>query len=211
MTTHLNDQEQVELIKTLWKKYASMIVALLALAVLGMVAWHFYARFHHTKVNQAAAAYQVLLDELSSDKVAASTVNKQAEYIMQEYHSSVYAVLAAMLLASRDIASGQLEQAKTHLQWALAHTNNVPYQAIITLRLARLDIAQAQAKHALTLLTHPPKGFEASYYVVSGQAYTELKQLTQAKESYEAALKTLSKDDPYHQVVLTYLSGLPND
>ncbi len=208
MTAHLNDQEQVELLKTLWKKYANIVVMLIVVIVLVIAGWHLYRNHHRAEVSKASLAYQTLLDTMSSNKTKSSTIKAQAKYIIQHYSRSGYAILSAMLLAAEEVKSGKLDSAKTHLQWALAHTDNIQYQAIITLRLARIEISQGNAKQALVLLNKPPKGFTATYHLVRGQAYVALGQLAEAKKNYETALKILPESDPYHQVILTYLSGL---
>lgn len=210
MSTHLNDQEQVEFLKRLWKKFGNWILVIIVLIALAIAGWRFYNSHHRAEIANASAAYQIVVASILSGKSDLATIQAQAQHVMTQYDNTGYATLAALLLAGENVKAGKLDQAKTNLQWALQHTDNAQYHAIAAVRLARVEIAQGNAKQALALLVNPPKGFQVAYDVARGDAYTALEQMEQARASYQQALRLLPKTDPYREVILTYLSGLPS-
>ena len=209
MATYLNDQEQVDLLKKLWKRYGNLVLITIAVIALIVAGWRFFSSRHKAEIARASSAYQMVLNSVMVKNPDPAKIQALAKHVMKQYSSTGYAALSALLLSAQNVKAGKLNQAKTNLQWALHHTDNIQYKAIITLRLARLEIALSHAKQALALLANAPKGFKTSYDVVTGEAYAAMKQYSQAKTSYNKALALLPQADPYREMVLTYLSGLP--
>lgn len=210
MSNYLNDQEQVELLKSLWKKYGNWALTIVTVIVLIIAGWRFYNHYHQSQVNKASTSYYQLLEASLNPSVSSADIILQAQYMMKHYRSTGYAVLAAMILAEQQVTAGHLNQAKQSLQWAIKHSDNQAYQAIARVRLARVVLAQGDAQQALTLVAKAPRGFVANYAIVAGQAHAKLKQFVQARASYNEALKALPKHSAYRDIVLTYLSGLPS-
>ncbi|MGI9276943.1 MAG: YfgM family protein [Endozoicomonas sp.] len=191
------DEEEVELLKRLWKEYGQPVVAGLAIT---MVAVFGYKAYQKNQLETAAAAsqlYQNLLEtvqlgqtqELSEEQQA--TVSHVVTTLQDDYAKSSYAAYGTLLLARQQVLANNLEAAQKSLEWILGQKPEREVELITRSRLARVLLGQSgdNAQAALDLLKPATdKSFTATVESVRGDAYLALGQQDQARDAYQKAL-----------------------
>ena len=192
------DEEEVELLKRLWKEYGQPVVAGLAIT---MVAVFGYKAYQKNQLETAAAAsqlYQNLLEtvqlgqtqELSEEQQA--TVNHVVITLQDDYAKSSYAAYGTLLLARQQVLANDLEAAQKSLEWILGQKPDREVELITRSRLARVLLGQSDdnAQAALDTLSQvkTDKSFIATVESVRGDAYLALGQQDQARDAYQKAL-----------------------
>ncbi len=185
MADFLNEQEQVELIKHYWKKYGMVSMVTLLVVIFALSGWQMWQKRAKESESAASVDYQYLLQEFQAGE--SDKVNKIAQELMNKYPKTPYAGMAGLFLAEEDLSNKQLALADQHLSFAKDHLKN-DLKSIAILRLARLKIAENQAKMALSLLEHPSHSFEALFEMTRGDAHLALGEKEKAKASYQSAL-----------------------
>jgi predicted negative regulator of RcsB-dependent stress response len=188
MDVHASEKEQIETLRKWWKENGSSVITgvLLGLAVLfGGKAWFNY---QDTQSQNASNIYVQLLGALSRDE--REQVTNSANELIGNYSGSVYAPLAAMMLARLAVADGELEAARAQLQWALEHADALPVQHTARMRLVRVLIdQQAFADAAATLAAvQSPGAFAYLYAELEGDLAMAQGDSEKAARAYKRAL-----------------------
>lgn len=210
MDRHINDQEQVEILKQFWTRWGNHILTVITVVALSIAGWHLYSRYHQKQLEKASVGYTMLLNQMLVPEKSfnAKAFAAQAQDVIQQDKGMGYATLASMLLAKVQIRDAHLAQAEATLQSALKNTSNAAYKAILTERIARLMTAQNKAQQALVLLKTVPTGYDVVYGMAQAQAYSALKQYRKAREIYQEILKKIPKQSSLRKTIYVYLSGL---
>jgi predicted negative regulator of RcsB-dependent stress response len=202
-----NNHEAGERVKRIWDKYGniiSIVILLIVVAIVGRQYWH----RHDAKIaGQASATYVGLLDAAATHK--GPQVEALASDLMQNYSSSPYASMAAMIYAKQAVLDNNLPLAITQLTWAAGHAQDESFKSIAQLRLARVLIASKKPAQALTLLqTVQLPEMQAQAEATKGEAYLSLKQPVKAKQAYQAALTAAKKDSPLYAYIQMQLYSI---
>jgi predicted negative regulator of RcsB-dependent stress response len=180
--------------------------------VLGLVLIFGYKQWRsHQATNRADAAAQ--FGAVSSAYAAGK--NSQADGLVQvlinEYPDSPYAVFAASARASSEVDNGKLKSAQKSLEWAYQHADggHGAVKSLIAIRLARVQLAQGQAKQALATLEAMPAGnYAAVAGELRGDAMVKLGRTSDARKAYQASLDAFGKDAPQYPGVRMKLDNL---
>ena len=157
MAEFLNEQEQLEVLKSFWRQYGRWLLSLVILAALGMGVLQIWQSHKAAQLSKASAAYETLLDEVNKkDDVAAAIV---AQGIVSQYPHTPYASMAELFLASFNVNTQNYKAAEDNLHWIIVHSSTPAFKATASIRLSRILIAQGQAAKALDLLSHAPDGY----------------------------------------------------
>ena len=108
-----------------------------------------------------------------------------------------YAALESALAAGHDanvaVGQGKLDAAGKALQWAVDHSPTAALHSLYQLRLARVELAQDQAKQALGLLDSVPgDAYRATAQELRGDALLKMGRDGDARAAYAKALAALS-------------------
>ena len=194
MEYELNDQDRADLVKNFIKKYSTLfIVALIAIAA-AFGAYNLIQK-HEATVNQnASLAYASLLNSIQNGAASTSIV-EQSHNIIQNYHGTVYASMAELNLANIAAQQNNLAEAESILKETLGQNSHNSLTPIITMRLARVYLADHNPKMAISFLKNPPIGFTSPYALLTGEAYLQLGDIALAKKNFKTAINE-SKNDP---------------
>ena len=196
MDIHASEKEQVEALRNWWKDNGSSVVTgvLLGLALLlGGKAWFSYQQ------NQALSASNIYAQMMAASGAnAPDKVQAAANELISNYSGSGYAPLAALLLASQAVGSGELPAAQAQLQWALEHTKSAQVAHTARTRLIRVMIAQQHYADADKLIAAVQDAGSYAYL------YSELKgdlaqaqgQRSAAAAAYKLALEQMPPEAP---------------
>jgi predicted negative regulator of RcsB-dependent stress response len=203
----LQEQEQLDSLKHYWKQYGNLITWVLILALGGFAAfngWNLYQRDRSTKAS-------VLFDEL--DRAAqAGDADKAARLFVEmkdRYPSTAFAEQAGLLAAKTQFEKGQLDAAKTSLEWVAANAVEKEYRVLAQLRLAGVLLDQKQPDEALKALpAEPPKSFAGLVADRRGDILLAQGKAEEAKTAYRSGYDALDASLDYRRVIEAKLAAL---
>lgn len=203
----LEEQEQIDSIKTWWKMYGNLITGLVMAASLGVVGWQGWGWYQRGQSAQAAAVYGALEQAIvARDMQRIKTV---AGELTEKYGATAYASLGAMAAARVSFDAGDLKTAQLQLAWAADHGQN-EVRDVARLRLAAVYLDDKAYDEALKQLdaSHAP-AFDARFAEMKGDVLAAQGKKSEAKAAYGAALGKLEgKSGPYREVLQQKLDNL---
>ena len=192
------DEEEIELLKRLWKEYGQPIVAGLVITMVAVFGYKAYQKNQYETASAASGLYQNLLDTVQSvqaEKLTEeqmSTVSHVVNTLQEEHGGSRYAAYGTLLLAQQKVLANDLDAARKSLEWVLTQKPDAELEQVTRVRLARVMLGQSDdnGQAALDLLakTKSETSFTATIESVRGDAYLALGQQVKARESYQKAL-----------------------
>lgn len=186
-----DEYEQSEQVRKWLRENGLSIVVgvVLALALIfGWRQWQSHRAGHHALAAEQYAALESALAAGQDAKVDAA-VNA----LEKDYADTPYAALGAAARANVAVGQGKLDAAGKALQWAVDHSPTAALHSLYQLRLARVELAQDQAKQALGLLDSVPgDAYRATAQELRGDALLKMGRDGDARAAYAKALAALS-------------------
>ena len=203
----LDEHEQGELVQKWLRENALSIAIGVALGLLLIFGWQQWKVHRARHVAEAASQYQALTDAL--DARHEDEAGKIAEVLRKDFPESAYAVFAAMHQADTSSAKGDLAAAASALEWAGGHAGISGLKSLVSLRLARVKLAQGDADGAIKLLDSLPKDdYAAVAGEIRGDALAKLGRADAARAAYTDALSHLDPQAPNRTFVQMKLDDL---
>ena len=196
MDVHASEKEQVEALKNWWKENGSSVITgiLLGLSVLlGGKAWFGYQE------NQKLSASNTYTQMMAVSAVGDNEqVKALANVLITDFTSSVYAPLAAMLLAKQAVEAGELSAAEVQLEWALDKAATPELEHTARTRLVRVMIDQAEYAQAEGVLDSvlDPGAYGFVYSELRGDLAIAQGEPEKAAAAYKAALAETPAQGP---------------
>ena len=210
MTDYLTDDEQIGLIKDWWKKYGNLLVIAALIIVTLIFAWRWWQQHRFNVLTRASIQYEQLLFYVADENT--EEIQAQAQQLIDESSNTVYAQLAAFMLARQSVYRGDLDGAVKQLNWVIDHSHNPSIQQISRIRLARVLLEQGEQRQALSVLgainddTYMPLIDE-----IRGDAYASQQKWDEARQAYISALSELPALGVNDQILQMKLNNLPSD
>ncbi len=201
MEYELNDQDRAEIVKKFFKKYGLWIIVAVVVIAIGF-GINAYMQKREALANQNASVAYDALFAAAQNGATVNQTTQAATDLIKNYPGTVYATFANLLLANIAVQQGNLGEADQILTAVLKSNDHNTLSPLIRLRLARVLIAENKPDDAVALLKHPPKGFEASYSLVTGDALLSQNNQAAAKASYLAA-QAVDQNDPVTAQMIT--------
>lgn len=203
----LQEQEQLDALKTFWKSYGNLITWALvaALAVYaGLNGWKWWQRDQSTK---AAAMF----DEL--DRAAQGGDAQRAGQIFgdlkERYPRTVYAGQGGLLAARVQFERGQADAAKASLGWVADNAGEDEYKSVARLRLAGLLLQAKDYDAALKELdAAKAPSFAALVADRRGDVLLAQGKPAEARSAYQAAWKAMDEKVEYRRLIDAKLTAL---
>lgn len=185
----LEEQEQIAALRSWWKQYGGWAMGLLLAIAMGWLGWYGWQTYLKTQNAEASRVFLVL--QQASAQQNTSQVKQAAGELVNQYPRSQFASLGALLAATTLEAAGDAKSAEAQLIW-VADNGKDAVRGVARLRLAGIQMDQKDYDAALkTLSETPPAGFAARFDAARGDVYVAQGKLTEARASYDAALKNL--------------------
>lgn len=185
----LEEQEQIAALRGWWKQYGGWASGILLAAALGWLGWYGWQTYLKSQNAEASRIFLVL--QQASAQQDTARVKQAAGELVNQYPRSQFSALGALLAANTLNAAGDAKSAEAQLSW-VAENGKDAVRGIARLRLAGIQMDQKDADAALkTLSDKAPAGFAARYDAARGDVYAMQGKLTEARASYDAALKAL--------------------
>ena len=206
MALDLEEQEQVDELKALWKKYGNYITrGVIAFFVLyGLYqGWGYY----QTKQSLVASeAYQsiVVLDEKNTKDIM-----QKAQSLIDSYGGTPYAGRAAILFAKASYLEGLKDKAKEKLEWASSHAKESATESIALIQLGQILVEEKKYEDALKKVNDVDnEGYLGLSNDLKGDILNAMGKKEEAKKAYQEALKRFGPKDPYSRFTQEKLESL---
>jgi predicted negative regulator of RcsB-dependent stress response len=206
MALDLEEQEQVDELKALWKKYGNYIIrGVIAFFVLyGLYqGWGYY----QTKQSLGASeAYQsiVVLDEKNTQDIL-----QKSQKLMDDYSGTPYASRAAILFAKASYLEGNKDKAKEKLEWAASHAKESATESIALIQLGQILVEEKKYEDALKKVNAVDnEGYLGLSNDLKGDILNAMGKKEEAKKAYQEALKQFGPKDPYAKFTQEKLESL---
>jgi predicted negative regulator of RcsB-dependent stress response len=203
----LQEQEQLDALKAVWKQYGNLITWALvaALAVYaGLNGWKWWQRDQSAK---AGAMFEEL--ERAAQAGDAQRAGQVFADMKARYPRTAYAEQAGLLAARVQFDRGQVEPATASLSWVAENASEDEYKSAARLRLAALSM---QAKNYDEALKHldaaKATSFEALVSDRRGDVLLAQGKSDQARTAYQAAWKAMDEKLEYRRLIDAKLTAL---
>ncbi|AKH20395.1 YfgM family protein [Sedimenticola thiotaurini] len=184
---NLSEEEQVEALKNWWKENGKSVIAGIVLGLGGVFGWQYWSQHQQQVTEQASQQFELLSNSVATNSPA---VVSQAEAIVTQYGQTPYAVFAALDLAKVKFQQGDVDGAKTQLQWVIAEAGDPSLQQIARLRLARLLLDQGALDEASALVAQAPAdSFRGDFAELKGDIALQQGNPAAARQAYKEALE----------------------
>jgi predicted negative regulator of RcsB-dependent stress response len=203
----LQEQEQLDALKSFWKSYCNLITWTLILALGAFAGWRWWQHRQAQQGLEAGAMYEEL-----DRAVEASDLAKTARVLgdlQQRFPKTAFAAQGALLAAKLQAEKGQPDAAKASLGWVLASVDDADFKAMARLRLAAVQVEAKAYDEALKLLAEPvPAPFEALRADRQGDVMALQGKPADAVAAYQRAHAALADKVDYRRFVEAKLAAL---
>lgn len=148
MEVYSNENEQTDALRNFFANNGKALAIGVVIGIAALGGWRYWSSHQDDTAKTVSAQYQQLTSAMQAGKPETLEAVKR----FASENSNTYGALAAMDLAKQYVDAGQLDKAATLLQNGLKDTKDANLQAVINLRLARIQLQQNQADAALKTL-----------------------------------------------------------
>lgn len=206
-TYNLEQQEQLDNAKHLWKRYGNLVTWVLVIALGGYAAWTGYLYWQNEKATKAGGLYEEL-----DRSVLAGDADKIARVfndLKSQYAGTTFAEQGALLAARALADAGKGDQAQASLQWLADNGKNEDLVAVARLRLAGLLLDAKKYDEALKLVDAKlPEEFKPLADDRRGDILASQGKKAEALKAYQAAWKAMDAKVDYRRFIEGKLTAL---
>ena len=209
MATHLDleEQEQLDQLKSFWKQYGNLITWVLIAALGSYAAWNGWHWWQRDQAAKAGAMY----DEL--DRAAQAGDADKAGRIFadmkERYPRTAFTAQGALLAAKTEFEKGQIDSARATLTWVAENAKETEIQTIARLRLAGVLLDEKKYDEALRQLDTANAGeFAALVADRRGDILLAQGKKDEAKAAYASAWKAMDARVEYRRLIDAKLTAL---
>ena len=206
MALDLEEQEQVDELKALWKKYGNYITrgAIAFFVLYGLFqGWGYY---QNKQSLSASELYQsiVVLDEKNTKEII-----EKSQRLIDDYSGTPYAGRAAILFAKASYADGAKDKAKEKLEWASGHAKESATESIALIQLGQILLEEKKYDEALKKANAVDnEGYLGLSNDLKGDVLNAMGKKEDAKKAYLEALKRFGPKDSYARFTQEKLESL---
>jgi predicted negative regulator of RcsB-dependent stress response len=212
----LEEQEQLDELKTWWKMYGNLVTGILVVLALAAVAWQGWNWWQRQQSAQASALYSGVQTAVAQKD--AKRARELAGELIEKYSATTYAGMGAMLAARVQVDTGDVKNARVQLAWAAENAKDPGLRELARLRLASLMLDEKAYDDAIKqLAAEPVASFGPRFAELRGDILAAQGKVSEALAAYDSALAKfdgLAKDDEarqrsgYREVVQTKRDAL---
>ncbi len=203
----LEEQEQLDQLKSFWKQYGNLITWVL-IAVLGAyAAWNGWNWWQRDQAVKAGSMY----DELDRAAQAgdADKAGRVFADMKERFPRTAFTTQGALLAARTQFDKGQADNAKAALTWVAENAGEAEYQTVARLRLAGVLLDEKKYDEALKQLdAATSKDFEALVADRRGDVLLAQGKKDEAKAAYASAWKLMDPQVEYRRLIDAKLTAL---
>lgn len=181
------EEQQVVAIKNWWKENGNTLIIAAVVGLAGLWGWRFYNESVITGQEEASQAYSDMLVKFESKGAEAGL--EDIKTFIADNQDNNYGVLASLLLAKEAVQQKDFALAKAQFVQLQSQNEYAPLNAVINLRLARVEAQlgeDEQALKTLALITEP--SFLAKANQVKGSIYLKMGDIEKARTAFQEAI-----------------------
>ena len=207
MAYDLEEQEQIDAIKSWWKDNGKLVVLAVIACLLTIAAFQGWRYYRAQQAERAATLFSQLDEaERANDS---KRVRDIAAQVIDRYPSTAYAGMAALTAAKAGVMTGEIEDARKNLQWAIDRAKDEDLRDIARLRLAGLLLDQKKYDEALKLLdVKTNDAYSMLYADLKGDVLTAQGKPAEARAAYQVALEKSDANSGYRRLIQVKLDAL---
>jgi predicted negative regulator of RcsB-dependent stress response len=207
MAYDLEEQEQIDAIKAWWTDYGNMVVLAVIACIVTVAAFQGW-RYYRAQQAEKAATLYTQLDQAERIKDP-KKVRDIAAQLIQNYGSTHYAGMAALSAAKASFETGELDDARKNLEWAMEKAREEEMRDVARLRLAGVLLDEKKYDEALKLLSAKSVDAYASLYAdLRGDVLAAQGKTADARAAYQMALDKSDANSQYRRLVEVKLDAL---
>lgn len=186
--TYSTDEEKVEAIKAWWKANGAAVVAGVVLGLIAIFGWRAWINQRMQLAEQASSQFEQLL--IAARREDAAQANALADQLTEEFGSTSYASLGALVAARAALASGDADTAMRHLEQVLEKAPDPALERVAALSLARIQVAEGALDAAEATLKgyDDSPAFAGDFAAARGDIAAARGNIDAARAAYEQAI-----------------------
>lgn len=186
----LEEQEQLDELKTWWKQYGNLVTAIAVAFALAVAAWQGWNWWQRNQAAQASVLYGGL--QQAAAQKDAKRARELAGELIDKYSGSAYAGMGALLAARVQVDAGEAKNARVQLAWAADNAKDDALRDIARLRLATLMLDDKAYDDALKqLAAEPVASLAPRFGELRGDVLLAQGKAAEARAAYDGALTKL--------------------
>lgn len=214
-TYDLEEQEQLDELKTWWKMHGNLVTAVVVAVAIAALGWRGWGWWQGKQSAEASGLYMALQQAaVAGDAKRARDITGE---LIDKYSGTAYAGMAALLSAPLQTTTGDAKTARAELEWAAEHAKETATRDVARLRLAAALLDDKAYDEALKQLAAAPEpAFVPRFDELKGDVLAAQGKPAEAKAAYQGALAKMDELarteggqlSPYRDIVQTKLESL---
>ena len=200
-TYDLEEQEQLDELKTWWSMYGNIVTGILVAVALAVAGWQGWNWWQRQQTAQASAVFSALQNAAAQKD--AKRARELAGELIDKYSVTSYAGMGALLAARAQVDAGDAKNARVQLAWAAENAKDPGLRDLARLRLAAVMLDEKAYDEAMKqLATEPGASFAPRFAELRGDVLAAQGKVAEARTAYDLALTkfdALAKDDESRQ------------
>lgn len=207
---NLQEQEQLDALKTWWKDNGKWLIAALVIALAAYGALTYWKHYQGKQAAEASTLYDEVLKQVASNDP--KRINDSVAALVEKYSNTAYAPRAQLLAVQANMQTKDLARAKTQLEWVIAHASESGLQDTARLKLSGILLDEKNYTEAMKLLnaTHPD-AFTGLYSDIKGDVLAAQGKTEEARAAYKLAFEKMDSKSAYRNLIQLKLDGLGMD
>ncbi|RYL25875.1 YfgM family protein [Acinetobacter piscicola] len=209
----MTDEEQLDSLKSFFKKYGSAMVSGVLIALIAFFGWQYWQKNNLAKAQNQTAKVQQLFDQAhaaNGDAKATAALTTAADKLVKEDPDSIQAIQTQFTMAK--LAYDQVDYAKAERELKKVENSKIDDKGIlqaVKIRLADAQFAQKKYDEALkTLSAVNEPTFKSTAEEMKGDVYVAKNDIENAKKSYQAAWDALLERKQERQILQIKLESV---
>ena len=207
------DEEQLDSVKSFFKKYGSAMISGVLIALIAFFGWQYWQKKTLAEHQIATAKVQLLMDGVKTangDAKVLASLTATADKIVKDDPDSVQAIQAQIIMAKLAYEKNDYALAERELKKVEnSKLDDTGLLQIVKIKLADAQLAQKKYDEALkTLSAVTEPAFTATADELKGDIYVAKNDTENAKKSYQAAWKAVIERKQERQILQIKLESV---
>lgn len=203
MAYTIEEEQEINEIKTWWNENYKSIIAIVVLAFAGVFGWKYWQKHQAGQIQSLSAQY----DQLIYSVEKGDAKNAQLEQFAKDNSKTAYAVLALFERAKSAVENNDFSAAESALKQAMSESSDEVLTSVAALRLAAVQFQLQSFDAALeTLKSVKDSSWDSRKNLLTGDILAAKGDKAGAKASFEAALA--NADQLEQQLIQVRLNNL---
>ena len=200
------EQERIAELKAWWEDNRLYVFAAILAAIAAYALWQGWRWWTVSQAEDAAAMYRPVAEAAKgrdAKKIADAT-----QPLIAKHPGSFYASEAALIAAKSAFDSGNLDEARKQLEWAL-DKGVEEHRGVARTRLASVLLEQKKYEESLKVLdANKDAAFAASIADLRGDVMLAQGRMDEARAAYRLAIEKADARNPVRGIAETKLNAL---